>query len=449
MAEKSANETSTDEPSDLEQVITCLGDDAATLRHADEYVEMADNMEAAARLLESCAAILAEDRAAEEMCNRWPWERTSAPSGAEPPTHIIDAAMNVARTEYGHGVTRSSIVAIWKALGKPWYALTEGYAVVPVEPTPEILMAIWQNERDSRRAWERALAASPASQPEAAPASANETGAEGADEPYQLTIDVRDLFAYLRAAWREGQHYDREDFPDQADSWSAASDYAIKTIERWTSMNPAMAAAAPADERATFNEAMANECPEFQRPTYTADDVYLNVRAVARSMWLAGISYARAAASPAASGSRICQLQWIGESRWLDVTRDEYIAALNSSQMDDMRFRVVYDAPQPAQAGAPAEARAIGEIHTSGNGYPFAVLSTAYDEHGNGWKDGTKIYAAPPTARVASLTNEQIAAIARQHATSFVDGDDAITDLFFEGDSYLEFARAIRNGAGQ
>lgn len=68
-----------DEPSELEQVIACLGDDAATLRHADEYVEMADNMEAAARLLTA----LEEDRAAEVMCNRWPWERVSAPSPAD------------------------------------------------------------------------------------------------------------------------------------------------------------------------------------------------------------------------------------------------------------------------------------------------------------------------------------------------------------------------------
>ncbi|MEB2504597.1 hypothetical protein SB394_11810 [Burkholderia sp. BCCIQ04A] len=68
--------------------------------------------------------------------------------------------------------------------------------------------------------------------------AANETGAEGADEPYLVMLDVRDLFAYLRAAWREGQHYDREDMPDQADSWSAASDYANKTIERWTLMRP-------------------------------------------------------------------------------------------------------------------------------------------------------------------------------------------------------------------
>ena len=69
-----------DEPSELEQVIACLGDDAATLRHADEYVEMADNMEAAARLL---AAAVAEDLAADEMCNRWPWERVPAPSPAD------------------------------------------------------------------------------------------------------------------------------------------------------------------------------------------------------------------------------------------------------------------------------------------------------------------------------------------------------------------------------
>ncbi|UEP31773.1 hypothetical protein [Burkholderia sp. B21-007] len=45
----------------------------------------------------------------------------AAPQFAEPPRHIIDAAMDVARREYGHGVTRASIVAIWKALGSPWY----------------------------------------------------------------------------------------------------------------------------------------------------------------------------------------------------------------------------------------------------------------------------------------------------------------------------------------
>ncbi|HHT8835139.1 TPA: hypothetical protein ACT5B7_006666 [Burkholderia cenocepacia] len=37
-------------------------------------------------------------------------------------------------------------------------AIPAGFALVPIEPTPEILTAIWQNERDSRRAWERAIA---------------------------------------------------------------------------------------------------------------------------------------------------------------------------------------------------------------------------------------------------------------------------------------------------
>ncbi|VWC78367.1 hypothetical protein BLA17378_03737 [Burkholderia aenigmatica] len=72
----------------------------------------------------------------------------------------------------------------------------------------------------------------------AAQAAPLEGTGNGADNEYQVSIDVRDLFAYLRAAWREGQHYDREDTPDQADSWSAASDYANKTIDRWTSMQP-------------------------------------------------------------------------------------------------------------------------------------------------------------------------------------------------------------------
>jgi hypothetical protein len=43
-------------PSELESVIACLGDDAAALRHINSGDEMADNMDAAARLLETFAA---------------------------------------------------------------------------------------------------------------------------------------------------------------------------------------------------------------------------------------------------------------------------------------------------------------------------------------------------------------------------------------------------------
>ena len=67
-----------------------------------------------------------------------------------------------------------------------------------------------------------------------APAAAAPEG----DAEHTAVIDVRDLFDFLRAAWREGQHYDREDTPDQANSWSAASDYANKVIEKWTGKKP-------------------------------------------------------------------------------------------------------------------------------------------------------------------------------------------------------------------
>ncbi|WP_063897253.1 hypothetical protein [Burkholderia ubonensis] len=50
-----------DEPSELEQVIACLGDDAATLRDADQFVEMADNMDAAVRLLSARLPATAPD----------------------------------------------------------------------------------------------------------------------------------------------------------------------------------------------------------------------------------------------------------------------------------------------------------------------------------------------------------------------------------------------------
>ncbi|MBR8343038.1 hypothetical protein KDX40_04705 [Burkholderia ambifaria] len=69
-------------------------------------------------------------------------------------------------------------------------------------------------------------------------------------------------------------------------------------------------------EREAFNDAMADECPEFQRTTYTADDVYLNVRTVARSMWLAGIAFARAS-SPNAAGA-----EWAKPVAWVRYRSD-------------------------------------------------------------------------------------------------------------------------------
>ncbi|KWK79401.1 hypothetical protein WM16_07605 [Burkholderia ubonensis] len=192
--------------------------------------------------------------------------------------------------------------------------------------------------------------------------SANETGAEGsADEPYQVTIDVRDLFAYLRAAWREGQHYDREDFPDQADSWSAASDYAIKTIERWTSINPAMAAAAPADERAAWDRtrhALAVAMVGFASRTGSRNlDAAVHVLDALTEPGspLAWLCTARAVASPAAEPVRT------------DVTYDDVVSACDAHgialpvEAIDAAVALInhFAAPQPAQADAPAEAREV------------------------------------------------------------------------------------------
>lgn len=41
-----------------------------------------------------------------------------------------------------------------------------------------------------------------------------------------------------------------------------------------------------------------------------------------------------------------------------------------------------------------AATRVIGEIRLDARHHPFARLLTAYDENGNGWAEGTKIYAA-------------------------------------------------------
>ncbi|KVU94150.1 hypothetical protein WK76_11010 [Burkholderia ubonensis] len=60
----SANETDAngaDAPREFEQVIACRGDDAATLRDADQFVEMADNMDAAVRLLSARLPATATD----------------------------------------------------------------------------------------------------------------------------------------------------------------------------------------------------------------------------------------------------------------------------------------------------------------------------------------------------------------------------------------------------
>jgi hypothetical protein len=54
--------------------------------------------------------------------------------------------------------------------------------------------------------------------------------------------------------------------------------------------------------------------------------------------------------------------------------------------------------PECGETTEPVAARPIGEIRLDARSHPFARLLTAYDENGNGWVEGTKIYAAPAPA---------------------------------------------------
>lgn len=80
-------------------------------------------------------------------------ENNAAPSGltVEPKRHIVDAAMDVARYEFGHGVTRASIIAIWRALGSP----ATGDMV---RPTDDELWDKTLQERDNYHEWADKLA---------------------------------------------------------------------------------------------------------------------------------------------------------------------------------------------------------------------------------------------------------------------------------------------------
>ncbi|KVM72586.1 hypothetical protein WJ61_01100 [Burkholderia ubonensis] len=248
--------------------------------------------------------------------------------------------------------------------------------------------------------------------------SANETGVEGADEPYQVIVDVRDLFTFLRAAWREGQHHDREDVPDQANSWSAASDYANKTIERWTSMrpivprspamaeeaaaglahelwaaaqihprngdgiedavrritailtrSPAMVAAAPADERAAFERYVILSTDQ----SIERDSRGEYVSQLTREWWR--VWQARAAASPAAEAVAI-PVEWDQDaaiealsdfpkgSIWYEFLEEVgfdptsgpiYVLTVQGRAMLDQLKSAYFAAPQPEQASPAAE----------------------------------------------------------------------------------------------
>ncbi|AAR89350.1 gp58 [Burkholderia phage Bcep43] len=91
----------------------------------------------------------------------WPTEVVGIVSGIV--THTTDE-LKVDEDSYDYeprAVRSHARAASASETGAQGAPIPAGYALVPIEPTPEIMTAIWQNERDSRRAWERAIAMVP------------------------------------------------------------------------------------------------------------------------------------------------------------------------------------------------------------------------------------------------------------------------------------------------
>lgn len=60
------------------------------------------------------------------------------------------------------------------------------------------------------------------------------TASEYRNEGYDVVCDRRDLFDFLRAAWREGQEHGGE--MDESERWSKATDHAAKAINGWATL---------------------------------------------------------------------------------------------------------------------------------------------------------------------------------------------------------------------
>ncbi|KVV12360.1 hypothetical protein WK77_05970 [Burkholderia ubonensis] len=275
--------------------------------------------------------------------------------------------------------------------------------------------------------------------------SANETGAEEAklDKPAKVgatRFGVGVKWSTVIGAAQRLYEYDVT--PEKE---AARIDRARTVLEdirngKYTSA-PAMAAAAPADERAplerTWHEARNAWLAAQRHGTQEEADaaaIAVLARAAASPMhavyeelraWQDAAGFltpeefvnARSSASPAAGalGSIALQLERMLLSAECYVGADQTVTG----------YRI--------KTGALHEILGI----LAGAGHPVEVPANMPIAPQPAQAD------APAEAREPSLTNEQIAATARQHATSFVDGDDAITDLFFEGTSYLEFARDL------
>ncbi|OMZ07241.1 hypothetical protein AQ857_03515 [Burkholderia pseudomallei] len=248
-----------------------------------------------------------------------------------------------------------------------------------------------------------------------------------------------------------------------------------------TIIDNAMAAAAPASERAAFEAWAVKQGHDVERMESNPDLYEYLPTPYLWAAWQA----ARSAASPAAEAVVIYQATE-GYGIWSDVSRELF------EDSSPGRRRIVYSAPQPAQADAPAEAREPqwcadiiadlqGLFDTEGitendSGDALIRLSDATEAVENAKSSapadageavaivrcqpngaiamfapngkpfdmsafvGATFYTAPPVARVASLTDKQRESI--EHAATWLGRSE---DL--QNKAHAKRLCALLNGA--
>ncbi|KWO62595.1 hypothetical protein [Burkholderia territorii] len=190
---------------------------------------------------------------------------------------------------------------------------------------------LFQDADSFARFSDEVIAACPVSQPAAAPASANETCAEGAR-------------AYIVTRREDG--YKWLFFPREIAPYRQRPDD-FQITELFTGRSPAMAAAAPADERVA-DDPLFDEWLRKERGRRCDFDA--NAGSWARSAW-----QARAAASPAASIPAGWKFVPVKPTReMLDLGNSEFTSGWETCSAGDVWEAMLEAAPQASQAASPA-----------------------------------------------------------------------------------------------
>ncbi|MBU9468337.1 hypothetical protein LGM75_23980 [Burkholderia multivorans] len=266
--------------------------------------------------------------------------------------------------------------------------------------------------------------------------SAHETGAEGADLERALsqTIDERDGMEEVgtRLANAVGEYLGVD-----VGEWSSANSPILAAIEALESRSPAMAAAAPegctpADARmlreanhalAAENDALRRALRPFARVVSTDKLSWAMVeycvegdpekqtfqRPQMQRAFNRAADMLRTESMKPAAATADERAEWDSTRHALAIAMVGFAGRTGSRDLDSAAqcLDALTEPGSPltwlrearAAASPVAETRAIGEIRIPDDGHPYAVLLTAYDEHGSGWKAGTKIYAAPQPAQ--------------------------------------------------